>query len=94
VVGEMKEILNLEYKIKKAKGNITKEFQETYEYLKKNSSLLIRSNDGRTEVYETEGNLLTVVLLDKKDFWTLRREDDPIKYEMTKIALKDAMTRK
>jgi hypothetical protein len=83
-----------EEKIEEAKEDIMEEFQEAYEYLKKNSTLLVRSDDGRAEVYETEGNLLTVVLFDKKEFWTLRREDDPIKYEMAKVTLKDAMTRK
>lgn len=38
-------------------------FDEAYEYLKANSELLVRTQEGKTEVWETNDCLLTVVNL-------------------------------
>ena len=62
-------------------------FNEAYDYLKANSELLVRTEKGKIEVYETNGCLLTVVDLEKREFWTKRRQDDPAKYDLGKREL-------
>jgi len=63
------------------------EFEKAYEYLKVNSKLLVRTEEGKTEVWETNDCLMTVVDFGKQEFWTKRREDDPIKYDLGKQEL-------
>lgn len=62
-------------------------FNEAYEYLRATSELLVRTEKGKIEVYETNGCLLTVVDFEKREFWTKRRQDDPIKYDLGKAEL-------
>lgn len=54
-------------------GDTEISFDDAYEYLKANSELLVRTKEGKAEVWETNGCLLTVVDLEKREFWTRRR---------------------
>lgn len=62
-------------------------FDEAYEYLKANSELLVRTKEGKTEVWETNGCLLTVVNLEKREFLTKRKQANHIKYNLAKQEL-------
>jgi len=48
-------------------------FEVAYGCLRDNSALLCKTPDGKGEVYETGNDLLTIVLIDKQDFWTKTR---------------------
>lgn len=62
-------------------------FEKAYECLKANSELLVRTEEGKTEVWETNNSLMTVVDFEKREFWTKRKQDDPIKYDFGKAEL-------
>jgi len=66
----------------------TDSFKRAYNELRANSILLCHSEDGQAEVWETGTQLLTIVLLDKGEFWTKTRlELGDEKYEECKKAL-------
>ena len=60
-------------------------FESTYQYLISNSTLLKKTDCGKAEIYETGSSLLTIVDLERKEFWTKTKEGlGPNKYEQTK----------
>lgn len=61
-----------------------KKFSAAYECLGKTSSLLVRTEDGHAEVWETRGQMLTVVDFIEVKFFTKRRADNPEEYEQAK----------
>jgi hypothetical protein len=56
-------------------------FSNSYQVLAAESVLICRTDDGQAEVWETRHDLLTVVDFKKVDFWTHRRDVDPVQYE-------------
>jgi len=60
-----------------------RQFQEDYETLQKTSVLLARADDVGAEVWETEGQLLTVVDITKRQFTKVKKQDPAI-YAATK----------
>jgi hypothetical protein len=66
-------------------------FKDAYRELSKESALLCRTCDGRAEVWETDKSLLTIVMLDKEQFWTKTRlELGEEKYGEARDALTEA----
>jgi len=61
-------------------------FSAAYQYLAVTSVMICRSEDGKTEVYETHHDLLTVVDFPKVAFFTRTRDQDPAKYEGARAA--------
>jgi len=61
-----------------------RQFQEDYETLQKTSVLLARADDDGAEVWETEGQLLTIVDITKKQFLTKVKKPDPAIYAAAK----------
>ena len=68
-------------------------FDQAYSYLAANSDLLIRTQEGNLEVWETNGQLMTVVDLRKREFWTKKRKHNPAQYDGGKRKLLEMMNR-
>jgi len=62
-------------------------FEKAYAYLKTNSKMLVRTEEGKAEVWETNECLLTIVDLNKQEFHTKRKQDNPVKYDLAKAEL-------
>ena len=54
----------------------TGSFEKNYDYLKNNSKLIHRTDNDEFEIYLTDNNLLTIVTLPKREFWTMNRLED------------------
>jgi len=62
-------------------------FDEAYTVLRKNSTLLVRTEESQLEVWETNNCLMTVVDLRKQEFHAKKRKDDPEKYDAGRTEL-------